>query len=122
MKIRNLRKLKYEHFISNLLIENIDRLETDLKGIGVETSLVEINLFFKRMDIYLTFNKVLALNYREFGICFNEDEIDIRYIGEDVSLNLSQLEEIENVITVLKNIFGNYDKNVLREIKQNYTN
>lgn len=122
MKIRNLRKLKYEHFISNLLIENIDRLETDLKGIGVETSLVEINLFFKRMDICLTFNRVLALNYREFGIWFNEDEVDIRYIGEDVSLNLSQLEEIEDVITVLKNIFGNYDKNVLREIKQNYTN
>ena len=122
MKIRNLRKLKYEHFISNLLIENIDRLETDLKGIGVETSLVEINLFFKRMDICLTFNRVLTLNYREFGIWFNEDEVDIRYIGEDVSLNLSQLEEIEDVITVLKNIFGNYDKNVLRKIKQNYTN
>jgi len=53
MKIRNLRKLKYEYFISNLLLNNVDTLETELQSLNIDTNRVTIDLFIKRTDILL---------------------------------------------------------------------
>ena len=62
MKIRNLRKLKYEYFISNLLLNNVDTLETELQSLGIDTSRVVIDLFIKRTDIFITIGDKSGVN------------------------------------------------------------
>ena len=123
MKIRNLRKLKYEHFISSLLLKNVDTLETELQSLGIDTSRVVIDLFIKRADIFITIVDKSGVNiFKEFGLYFKEDKLDIRYVGEDVSLDMEQLEEIESIIEKLKTIFDTYDKEELKTIREKYIN
>ena len=123
MKIRNLRKLKYEYFISNLLLNNVDTLETELQSLGIDTSRVVIDLFIKRADIFITIVDKSGVNiFKEFGLYFKEDKLDIRYVGEDVSLDMEQLEEIESIIEKLKTIFDTYDKEELKTIREKYIN
>jgi len=123
MKIRNLRKLKYEYFISNLLLNNVDTLETELQSLGIDTSRVVIDLFIKRADIFITIVDKSGVNiFKEFGLYFKEDKLDIRYVGEDVSLDMEQLEEIESIIEKLKTIFDTYDKEELKTIREKYVN
>ena len=123
MKIRNLRKLKYEYFISNLLLNNVDTLETELQSLGIDTSRVVIDLFIKRADIFITIGDKSGVNiFKEFELYFKEDKLDIRYVGEDVSLDMEQLEEIESIIEKLKTIFDTYDKEELKTIREKYIN
>lgn len=123
MKIRNLKRLKYEHFISNLLLNNVDILETELQSLGIDTSRVVIDLFIKRADIFITIGDKSGVNiFKEFGLCFKEDKLDIRYIGENVSLDMEQLEEIESIIEKLRTIFDTYDKEELKTIREKYIN
>lgn len=121
MKIRNLKRLKYEHFISNLLLNNVDTLETELQSLGIDTSKVVIDLFIKRADIFITIGDNSGVNiFKEFGLYFKEDKLDIRYVGEDVSLDMEQLEEIESIIEKLRTIFDTYDKEELKTIREKY--
>lgn len=121
MKIRNLKRLKYEHFISNLLLNNVDTLETELRSLGIVTSRVLIDLFIKRADIFITIGDNSGLNiFKEFGLYFKEDKLDIRYVGEDVSLDMEQLEEIESIIEKLRTIFDTYDKEELKTVREKY--
>lgn len=123
MKIRNLKRLKYEHFISNLLLNNVDTLETELQSLGIDTSRVVIDLFIKRAEIFITIGDKSGVNiFKEFGIYFKEDKLDIRYVGEDVSLDMEQLEEIERIIEKLRTIFDTYDKEELKTIREKYIN
>ena len=113
MKIRNLKRLKYERFI--LLLNNVDTLETELQSLGIDTSRVVIDLFIKGADIFITIGDKSGVNiFKEFGLYFKEDKLDIRYVGEDVSLDMEQLEEIESIIEKLRNIFDTYDKKELK--------
>ena len=123
MKIRNLRKLKYEYFISNLLLNNVDTLETELQSLNIDTNRVTIDLFIKRADIFITIGDRNCVNiFKEFELYFKEDKLDIRYVGEDVSLDMEQLEEIESIIEKLKTIFDTYDKEELKTIREKYIN
>ena len=123
MKIRNLRKLKYEYFISNLLLNNVDTLETELQSLGIDTNRVTIDLFIKRADIFITIGDKKGVNiFKEFGMYFKEDKLDIRYVGEDVSLDMEQLEEIESIIEKLRTIFDTYNKEELKTIREKYNN
>ena len=123
MKIRNLRKLKYEYFISNLLLNNVDTLETELQSLNIDTNRVTIDLFIKRTDIFITIGDRNCVNiFKEFELYFKEDKLDIRYVGEDVSLDMEQLEEIESIIEKLKTIFDTYDKEELKTIREKYIN
>jgi len=123
MKIRNLRKLKYEYFISNLLLNNVDTLETELQSLNIDTNRVTIDLFIKRTDIFITIGDRGCVNiFKEFELYFKEDKLDIRYVGEDVSLDMEQLEEIESIIEKLKTIFDTYDKEELKTIREKYVN
>lgn len=123
MKIRNLRKLKYEYFISNLLLNNVDTLETELQSLGIDTNRVTIDLFIKRADIFITIGDKKGVNiFKEFGMYFKEDKLDIRYVGEDVSLDMEQLEELESIIEKLRTIFDTYNKEELKTIREKYNN
>ena len=123
MKIRNLRKLKYEYFISNLLLNNVDTLETELQSLGIDTNRVTIDLFIKRADISIIIGDKKGVNiFKEFGMYFKEDKLDIRYVGEDVSLDMEQLEEIESIIEKLSTIFDTYNKEELKTIREKYNN
>lgn len=121
MKIRNLKRLKRGHFISNLLLNNVDTLETELRSLGIVTSRVVIDLFIKGADIFITIGDTSGLNiFKEFGLYFKEDKLDIRYVGEDVSLDMEQLEEIKSIIEKLRTIFDTYDKEELKTVREKY--
>lgn len=121
MKINNEKNINLQWYIYNILNQNKDKLENDLKDY-IDTENINFKVLHNFHHLVFLFPKEQGkrINYSNYyiGIKFTDEEMIIKYVVDEEELDDKDLEKLSNIIRILRENFKDYDKDKLKEIEK----